>query len=223
MELENLNSNKATQIFAKALFLGKITIFLHAAVGAALAVDQGREFKTRWFTAQIEPSWRVINDSDSLAVVILQNTAIASISLNIIRTPSASNLSTSQAILADYRAAGFSDIKVEALPISNPGYNGDSVVVRYRSINANDQAQRLSVVGRWTTLDDSTLWLTLVAPVESREQAIDLYKKFLTGFVVTDTPATRAQQSNTRWELILSAFALIGVAVWCYSRAARAR
>ncbi len=224
MKLENLPLNKATQIFAKAPFFLKIGIFLLICFGAPCAHVWGEEVKTRWFTAQIEPEWVAIPDPHGIALLILQHTKESGINLNIIRSPGTRKVPTSQLILADYKSAGFRDIEIKRLDQLTANEAGESSVVTYstggQTTSTGHENGRLSVVGRWPTLDESTLWVTVTAPPEAQDQAVDLYKKFLTRLKVT-VPTSDTTSSQNSWQRFFVVTTLIVTSLFILAFARR--
>lgn len=176
MKLENLMSNNATQKLGKALFFLKIVFFSLVLFSAPVWAEVVR---TRWFEVDQTADWEEIKDPTGMALLVLRQRMEPSVSLNVIRLPTAKNGSINQAISSDYSKAGFTNIAVkQRVELHDVGM--ESAAVTYTTSSDPVGTSRFSVVGRAATLDDSTLWITLTAPPDRVERAVELSRKFLT-------------------------------------------
>lgn len=176
MKLENLMSNNATQKLGKALFFLKIVFFSLVLFSAPVWAEVVR---TRWFEVDQTADWEEIEDPTGMALLVLRQRMEPSVSLNVIRVPRAEKSPINQAISSDYSKAGFTNITVKQ-PVELPDVGIESAAATYATSSDPVGTSRFSVVGRAATLDDSTLWITLTAPPDRVERAVELFRKFLT-------------------------------------------
>jgi hypothetical protein len=221
MKLENLHSNKATTKLAKAPFCWKILIFTLATLPTVTLAER---VSTRWYTAEAGPSWERLSDPSGLASLILRRVDHPEISLNIVRSSEPSKDEIKLAITRDYARIGLQVSRAEHLSSPPQQFPIESVEILYGTSGAKDAGLRFAVIGRWPSIDDSTLWLTLLAPEQQRERALDIYKEFLTqlSIVAPDSdpksPTSQPSSGNatTLWFLATAGLAGMIVGGWIY-------